>query len=67
MRALLIVYLFVYYLLIAAATVTIWRSGLIDHLPRGWIYAAIGGAVALGGVLWASMKPRPPEDPQGSQ
>ena len=52
MRALLIVYLCVYYLLIAAATVTIWRAGLIDHLPRGWTYAAIGGAVALGVVLY---------------
>ena len=51
MRLLLIIYLSVYYLLVAAAVVTLWRSGLIDHLPRGRTYVAIAIAIALGVVL----------------
>jgi hypothetical protein len=50
-RLLLIIYLTVYYLLVAAAVVTLWRTGLIDHLPRGRTYLAIAVAIALGVLL----------------
>ena len=52
----LIVYLAVYYLLIAGAVVTLWRSGLITHLHRGWTYASIAVALVFGAVLWASFR-----------
>lgn len=56
MRRALIIYLAVYYLLVTGAVVTLWRSGLIAHLHRGWTYSAIAVAVALGVVLWASAR-----------
>ena len=52
----LIVYLVVYYLLIAGAVVTLWRSGLITHLHRGWTYASIAVGIAFGALLWASFR-----------
>ena len=55
-RRALIVYLAAYYLLIAAAVVTLWRSGLMAHLHRGWTYSAIAFAVALGLVLWVTSR-----------
>ena len=56
MRRVLIVYLSVYYLLIAGAIVTIWRAGLIAHLPGVWTIAAIALAAALGALLWAASR-----------
>jgi hypothetical protein len=56
LRRALIVYLVAYYLLIAAAVVTLWRSGLMTHLHRGWTCSAIAVAVALGLVLWATSR-----------
>ena len=53
MRRALIIYLVVYYVLVAGAVATLWRSGLIAHLDRGWTYAVIALAVASGGLLWA--------------
>ena len=55
-RRALLVYLAAYYLVIAAAVLTLWRSGLIAHLHRGWTYSAIAFAVALGLVLWATSR-----------
>jgi hypothetical protein len=50
-RPLVTVYLIGYYLLIAGAVATLWRSGLIDHLERGMTLAAIAAAILLGGML----------------
>jgi hypothetical protein len=50
-RPVLAAYLIVYYLLVAGAAATLWRTGLTDYLDRGWTSAAIGAAVALGGLL----------------
>jgi hypothetical protein len=44
-------YLIAYYLLIAGVVATLWRSGLNEHLDRGWTLAAIGTAIVLGGLL----------------
>ena len=52
MRRALIIYLVLYSLLVAGAVATLWRSGLIAHLDRGWTYAVIALAVALGVLLW---------------
>ena len=51
MRRLLIVYLVVYYGVIAGAVVTVWRSGLITHFDRSWTFLTIAFALALGGLL----------------
>jgi hypothetical protein len=51
MRRLLIVYLVLYYAVIAGAVVTVWRSGLIAHFERTWTFLAIAVALALGGLL----------------
>lgn len=56
MRRLLIVYLVVYYLLVAGAVATLWRSGVIDHLHAGWTYSLIALALALGAVLWITSR-----------
>jgi hypothetical protein len=53
MRRLMIVYLVVYYAIIAGAAVTVWRSGLISHFGGTWTLLAITVAVALGGLLAA--------------
>ena len=50
------IYLALYYLLVAAAAVTLWRSSVITHLHRGWTYSAIAVAVALGVLLWATSR-----------
>jgi hypothetical protein len=55
-RRALTVYLVVYYLLIAGAVVTLWRSGLIAHLHRGWTYTSIAFAIASGALLWWSFR-----------
>jgi hypothetical protein len=55
-RRALIVYLVVYYLLLAGAVVTLWRSGLIEDLHRGWTYVAIAIGVVLGVLLWVSSR-----------
>jgi hypothetical protein len=55
-RRALIIYLLVYYLLLAGAAVTLWRSGLILHLPRGWTYSAMAIAVGLGALLWVASR-----------
>jgi hypothetical protein len=52
----LIVYLVVYYLLVAGAVATLWRSGLISHLHRGWTYSLIALALALGAALWVTSR-----------
>ena len=51
MRRGLTIYLVLYYLILAAAAVTLWRSGLIMHLHRGWTYAAFVFAAGLGVLL----------------
>ena len=56
MRRALMLYLFLYYLVLAGAAVTLWRSGLITHLPRGWTYSAIAAAVGLGLLLWVTSR-----------
>ena len=53
-RRALIIYLAVYYLLVAGAVLTLWRSGLIAHLHPGWTGSAIAFAVALGVLLWTT-------------
>jgi hypothetical protein len=55
-RHALIVYLVVYYLLVAAAVATLWRSGLINHFHRGWTYSLIAAALALGALLWITSR-----------
>jgi hypothetical protein len=50
-RRVFIVYLVFYYLLVAGAVMTVWRSGLITHLDRTWTFLVIGIAVALGVLL----------------
>jgi hypothetical protein len=50
-RRVFIVYLVFYYLLVAGAGMTVWRSGLITHLDRTWTFLVIGIAVALGVLL----------------
>jgi hypothetical protein len=50
-RRFLTIYLVLYYLLIALAVATLWRSGLIDQLPRGWTVSSIACAVLLGILL----------------
>jgi hypothetical protein len=44
-------YLVVYYVVIAGAAITIWRSGLIAHFGRTWTVLAITFSVALGALL----------------
>ena len=53
LRAALKIYLIVYFTLVAGAAATLWRSGLIEHLPRGWTLLTIVGALALGVLLAA--------------
>jgi hypothetical protein len=53
LRAALKIYLVVYFAIVAGAATTLWRSGLIEHLPRGWTVTVIVGAVALGVLLAA--------------
>jgi lipopolysaccharide export LptBFGC system permease protein LptF len=55
-RRVLIVYLGVYYLLVAGAVATLWRSGMIDHLHAAWTYSLIALAVALGALLWITSR-----------
>jgi hypothetical protein len=55
-RRALIVYLVVYYLLVAGGVATLWQSGLISHLPRGWTYSLIASALALGALLWVTSR-----------
>jgi hypothetical protein len=55
-RRLLIVYLVVYYLLVAGAVATLWRSGVIAHLQTGWTYSLIALALALGALLWVTSR-----------
>lgn len=44
-------YLCAYLLVVGGAAVTLWRSGLIEHLHRGWTLAVLGGALLLGLLL----------------
>jgi hypothetical protein len=50
-------FLIAYYLLVAGAVATLWRSGLVEHLDRGWTLAAIVTALALGGLLARLSRP----------
>jgi hypothetical protein len=50
-RRLLILYLVVYYILVAGALATMWRSGILGHLDRAWTIMAVVVAVALGAIL----------------
>ena len=56
MRRVLVVYLVVYFALLLGAIMTLWRSGVIAHLHRGWTYSAIVIAVGLGVLLWATSR-----------
>lgn len=51
MRRALILYLFAYYLLVAGAVATLWRSGLVAHLDLRWTLGAIAAAAGLGVLL----------------
>ena len=51
MRHILTVYLILYFVVIATAAATLWRSGLIEHLDRGWTLSVIAGGVMLGVLL----------------
>jgi hypothetical protein len=55
-RRVLIVYLVVYYLLVAGAVATLWHSGVINHLHAGWTYSLLALAVALGALLWITSR-----------
>jgi hypothetical protein len=44
-------YLVVYYILVAGALATMWRSGILGHLDRAWTIMAVVVAVALGAIL----------------
>jgi hypothetical protein len=61
MRPLLVVYLAMYFVAVAGAVMTLWRSGLIDHLDLGWTVAAIGCALALGAILALASRTGPGE------
>jgi hypothetical protein len=52
----LTIYLLLYALLVAAAAVTVWRSGLLGHLHRGWTLSAFALAVGLGLLLWLTSR-----------
>jgi hypothetical protein len=52
-RRALIIYLAVYFALVAGAVTTMWRSGLVMHFDRTWTIVAILFAVTLGGLLAA--------------
>ena len=56
MRRALIVYLVLYYLLVAGAVATLWRSGVINHLHAVWTYSLIALALALGALLWITSR-----------
>ena len=56
MRRTLLVYLVAYYALILGAVLTLWRSGVLGDLHRGWTYSAIVIAVGLGVLLWAASR-----------
>lgn len=56
MQRALIVYLVAYYLLVAGAVATLWRSGVIGHLHGGWTYLVIALALALGVLLWVTSR-----------
>lgn len=51
MRFALAAYLAAYFFLVAGAGLTLWRSGLIEHLHRGWTVTALGAAIVLGLLL----------------
>ena len=53
MRPALALYLALYFLTVGAAAVTLWREGLIEHLPRPGTFIAIAAAVAVGLLLAA--------------
>lgn len=48
---LLHVYLGVYFLLVAAAFFTLWRSGILARLPRSWVIVAALVSFSLGVLL----------------
>lgn len=48
MRAMLIVYLGAYFVVVIAAAMTLWQSGLIDHLHPGWTAGVVLAALLLG-------------------
>jgi hypothetical protein len=56
-RRALIIYLVLYYALIAGALVTAWRSGLLAHFDRAWTIVVIAVALILG-VLLAALSRR---------
>jgi hypothetical protein len=62
-RRALAIYLCVYYLLVVGAALTVWQSGLINHLPQGLTYAAFAIAVALGALLWVTSRKPPDASP----
>jgi hypothetical protein len=41
----------VYFLVVAGALATAWRSGLLEHFTHGWTVLAVGVAVAMGVLL----------------
>jgi hypothetical protein len=57
MRLLTTIYLIAYFLLVSAATVVLWRAGIVDHLPTEWVVLAILIAVGFG-LLLALISPR---------
>ena len=60
-RTLLRVYLVCYSAAVAGATLTIWRSGLIEHMDRRFVLLALGGAILAGALL--AIASRTPDEP----
>ena len=60
-KLLLRVYLVAYFVLIAAALIALWRSGVLTHASAVWLVAALVMAVGLGVLLAVvSRTPRTP-------
>jgi hypothetical protein len=53
------VYLVIYFLLLAAAALVLWQSGVLARLPLDWVLGSVLVSIALG-VLLALMARRRP-------
>jgi hypothetical protein len=51
-RGALTIYLAGYYVIVGAAVVALWRSGVMERLDRTWTVTTIALAIALGVLLW---------------
>lgn len=44
-------YLVIYFLLVAAAVLVLWQSGVLTRLPLDWVLGSVLASVALGVLL----------------